>query len=478
MDKFNWEFLDVKEMERSTQCAARGEDNGRREIPETSENVISEAENDIYESIYSAMNSQIDECKAELKSTENKVNEKEEDIRRDRFADMHSNLSTELGIILNNFNNKIKNIYEEWLLHRRAYEFFRTENRIDRPYIQKSNLRKAISLFVVFFFATVEIIGNQNFLSTAVTGGQREAITLATAIAFINVGISAFVGALVMRQLNHFKFSNRVIFGSLLAIYILFLIWLNFSMGAYRTLSQNALLAEYNGIELPTDAIWNLGASAMAPWLHIGILDPSGWALIVMGIAFAAIGLFDGYQFDDVYPGYGKVGNKMDEKKNEYLSNEKKFVDEGNKIYRSTIKSAKDFETADDHDRQEWSGLINTCQDVYLNYEEWVKNTEKQILAPCILHYRNQNKKIRRTPAPEYFKNEAKIDQSYMSASSKFASSYENCFYSDKDRKDKLIEWEKLNKDHYNNSLSKLKKIKEDFDQKIEAKKNELSLYL
>ena len=53
----------------------------------------------------------------------------------------------------------------------------------------------------------------------------------------------------------------------------------------------------------------------MAPWLHIGILDPSGWALIVMGIAFAAIGLFDGYQFDDVYPGYGKVGNKMDEKK-------------------------------------------------------------------------------------------------------------------------------------------------------------------
>ena len=65
-----------------------------------------------------------------------------------------------------------------------------------------------------------------------------------------------------------------------------------------------------------------------------------------------------------------------------------------------------------------------------------------------------------------------------MSASSKFASSYENCFYSDKDRKDKLIEWEKLNKDHYNNSLSKLKKIKEDFDQKIEAKKNELSLYL
>ena len=36
----------------------------------------------------------------------------------------------------------------------------------------------------------------------------------------------------------------------------------------------------------------------------------------------------------------------------------------------------------------------------------------------------------------------------------------------------------KLNKDHYNNSLSKLKKIKEDFDQKIEAKKmNYRSIY-
>ncbi len=478
MDKFKWKFLDVKEMERTTQCAARGEDNGRREIPKSSEDVISEAENDIYESIYSAMNVQIDECKKELKTTEDEVNDKEEDIRRDRFADMHSNLSTELGIVLNNFNNKIKNIYEEWILHRREYEFFRTENRIERPYVQKSYMRKAISLFIVFFFAGLEIVGNQNFLSTAVTGGQLEAVTLATAIAFINVGISAFVGALVMRQLNHFQISNRILFGSLLALYILFLVWLNFSMGAYRTLSQNALNAEYMGISLPTEAIVNYGSSAMAPWQHIGILDPSGWALIVMGIAFAAIGLFDGYQFDDIYPGYGKVGKKMDDKKNEYLSNERKFVDEGNKIYLSRIKEAKGFESEDDINRQDWNAFINTCQDVYVNYEEWVKNTEKQVLAPCILHYRNQNKKMRKTPAPEYFKNEAKIDEDYMSASSRFKSSYENCFYVDKDRKDKIIEWEKLNKEQYNNCLSELKIIKEDFDQKIEAKKNELSLYL
>ena len=45
------------------------------------------------------------------------------------------------------------------------------------------------------------------------------------------------------------------------------------------------------------------------------------------------------------------------------------------------------------------------------------------------------------------------------------------------DRKDKVIEWNNLNKDQYNSCLSNLQIVKKEFDENVRKKKDEFSIY-
>ena len=48
---------------------------------------------------------------------------------------------------------------------------------------------------------------------------------------------------------------------------------------------------------------------------------------------------------------------------------------------------------------------------------------------------------------------------------------------SDKDRKDKVIEWNDLNKTQYNSCVSNLQSVKNEFDENVRKKKDEFSIY-
>lgn len=477
MSESTWKKFDPNSFERDTQCVANGEDHGLREIPATDETTLSDAELDIVNAVQSKVEQEVKIKEDLLEDKEKLINKLELDITRNRFADMKSDLSTKLGIVFNNFENNVQHAYREWLSSRKAYNAFKTDNRITRPYNHKNFTRKAISLFAVIAICTFEILANREFLTSAMSGGANAALVLSCSIAFINVFVSFLIGMTIARQLNHFKISRRAIFGVLLALYVLFTIWLNFSVGTFRTLSQGALLEKMAGTILgPTD-LQELGSIAMQPWNHLSVLDPTGWTLIIMGITFAAIGIGDGYQFDDVYPGYGKVGNKMTSDKQAYLTIEKKAVNEANNEYDSALKAAKTYEADDDNMRGEWSDLINECQKIYMGFSKWIILVETNILQHCIDHYRKKNKQLRKTPAPAYFNDKVKFDTGTLDVKSQFADSYDNCFYSDKDRKDKVIEWNNLNKEQYNSCLSNLQSVKKEFDENVRKKKDEFSIY-
>ena len=478
-EKQIWAPLATEYFERETQCISRGEDNGRREIPGSSEETLSEAESDIIDKVHSAVNIEISKAEESLKNKETQINKLEEDIERNRFADMKSDLSTRLGITYNNFENKLQNAYEEWLLHRREYNTFKTNHRIDRPYSHKSITRKTISLVLVLGIMIFEIFANSKFLTSAMVGGANQAIVLSMSIAFINVFVSFLIGSSVARQLNHFRFSRKLIFGIILSIYCLFAIWLNFSVGAYRALAETYIMETMlSGNIMDPALVISFGSMAMQPWGQIGVLDPTAWSLVIMGVTFAAIGIADGYQFDDVYPGYGKVGKRMTDDKENYLLIEKKAVDDANKDYDTIIKTAKNFEADDDINRNTWSNLINECEDIYKGYEKWIKNIQIQILQHCITHYRKTNKKWRKTKAPSYFNDEVKFNPDLLSVETQFSSTYSNCFYSDQDRKDKYRNWDTLNKDQYNLCVSDLQSVKNEFDKKVQEKKNDFSIYI
>ena len=58
-EKQIWAPLATEYFARETQCISRGEDNGRREIPDSREETLSEAESDIIDKVHSAVNIEI-----------------------------------------------------------------------------------------------------------------------------------------------------------------------------------------------------------------------------------------------------------------------------------------------------------------------------------------------------------------------------------------------------------------------------------
>ena len=67
-----WPSFKAEFFERETQCVARGEDNGRREVPSSDEVSLSEAEIDIIDKINDSINIEIFKAEQSLKDKEKK----------------------------------------------------------------------------------------------------------------------------------------------------------------------------------------------------------------------------------------------------------------------------------------------------------------------------------------------------------------------------------------------------------------------
>lgn len=186
---------------------------------------------------------------------------------------------------------------------------FCKDNKLSRDALYPQGLAKLSMIFVGGALIGIEGFVNAFFfaqgLDSGLVGGFFQAIILAA----INFMVPAFLGRLLIPNVNHNHPARRLI-GYLAYLFVFaFMIVSALAIAHYREAMGQAVDEQINAAAL---ALQTLQATPF------GLTELSSWLLFCISIFFALVGLLDGYKLDDPYPGYGRRHRKTHEAIDEY----------------------------------------------------------------------------------------------------------------------------------------------------------------
>ena len=421
-DVFSWEEFNIAALEKKHDITAKAKRDGGGNVPPTNAETFTVAENEIKQECDTFIERHTHKLRTFLKNIEEKQNELSSFLKQNHFEPLYDKLklnfdalSGKTAMTLGDYKNSFDTYTEE----KRAFQ--KQHQRNNEPnFATTSNTVKAFGL--VLFLLVIEVIANSTLLSGALVGGQAEGFALAATIAFINVFISFIVGYYICKNLTHLEKSKKIVFGLLSSLFVIVIFYLNSCLGAFRSLSKKAFDNKYavdETIQKLSDAdIENLINNAVTPWnVEFGF---TGLVLTFLGISFAFLSLLDGFFYNDTYPGYGKTGqiaNRYDDliKKEKHLFAErvKQLLDEGNKDLQTTKDRILNTEL------NNWDSNTNLIQKEFIAYEQKFLDVEEKG-KHIINEYRAENRRVRKTDSPKYFKDDFKLSNNKKDPKSVF----------------------------------------------------------
>ena len=282
---------------------------------------------------------------------------------------------------------------------------YKLEHKINREPHTLTPLNILISLGIIAFLFYFEMELNTRLLAPAMADGQLGGKAVASAVAILNVFVSFGAGYLLIKNIHHVRTLKRRIAQIGLFIYALFIIYLNGLMGAFRASAEAKLKVKKYG-KAATDSTVEVATEQGNELLwFLGTVEFGVYPIVLMfvGITFAVASLWDGYLFDDRYPGYGKVGKKRNEDIKEIERLRHALSSEVLLTFRKEIK-----DSSDNRDRlikvnvTEWSKNITNLENTFENYKRFATQLDDGI-DHCIGEYRGINNKYRKTAEPKYW---------------------------------------------------------------------------
>ena len=269
---------------------------------------------------------------------------------------------------------------------------------------------------VVLF--VIEFRVNGNLLAPAMASGQKEGMAIAAAVAGLNVFVSFAVGFYALKNFHHVQSIRRNISKIGLTVYLIFITYLNWILGAYRSIHETTgtnLIDAIMGNE--NAAASTVTGSAPLPWT-VDLSLPS-LILVFLGIGFAIASLIDGYLFNDPYPGYGAVGKDRNENKKEINRIREHLSSEIRSIFNSETKK-----TSENRDmiisnvlRKDWIPNITSLENTFEGYRRFSEQIS-EALDHTVGEYRSVNSMFRTEAEPKYWRDDkGKVKTKYYELS-------------------------------------------------------------
>ena len=135
----------------------------------------------------------------------------------------------------------------------------------------------------------IEVQVNTKLLGPAMTGGEAEGQGISLAVAALNVIISFLAGYFLVKNFNLHGSLKRTISKFVLAFYAIFIIYLNWGLGAFRAIAeQKGQVVQWGQTEAVVSQATEFG-NALYPWTVSW--SPYAAVLTCVGIGFALFSL-------------------------------------------------------------------------------------------------------------------------------------------------------------------------------------------
>ena len=279
-----------------------------------------------------------------------------------------------------------------------AYNKFKAENELQREPFDDDRFTQIIWVIVVVI---VEGLFNSYFFATASAYGLAGGVFAALFFSLANVGCAFIGGVMGLRYANH-RDPAKKLFGILWASACLCGCVLVVCLSAlYRghldDLSQTSAIEtlqleawEASLISLRNLDVWDLIASLNA------------FLLMFVGAICAFLGFWKGYEFDDPYPGFGKMLRQKEAAK-------EKHQEAKEELENRAIQIEADGKMATETAMQNMNSASNAMQAVFdgfrrgLGEEAGLSAQVAQLAKSLLSVYRQTNKEIRADSPPAYF---------------------------------------------------------------------------
>ncbi len=399
---FMFEFpnVKVKILEDKINVNRNAQTDGKLNIPPSNSKHLSVCENEAVVAADEFRASQVSKAIGALKNLEEKIRDSQSKLDQDNFHISH--YKNQIDDQLISSDSKLSNLNGIFEKEDKQVRNFKLENHLTREPNTLTTGKILIGLLVVAVLFIFEFIVNSNLLAPAMTSGLREGQSIAFAVAALNVFVSFGVGYIALKNFHHYKMTRKIVSKVSLFIYLIFIFYLNWALGAYRAIHEKTGANMLDILQGNTSTTDPSGISAHFPWTVD--LTFTSVILVFLGIGFAIASLIDGYLYNDRYPGFGAISKLRNETKIEIDRLIERLSPEINKKKRNEIKSSNEKKNSiiENILRKEWTPNISALQNIFDGYKRFI-NDLNGALTHTVGEYRRVNETYRSEPAPEYF---------------------------------------------------------------------------
>ena len=405
-NKMSYNFNNVKvlQIEEKINLKETATNDGKNNLPRSASETFSNCENEAIITADEFRNNQVSKAVDYLNSIKGKVIDSTAKLGQKNFyVDEFKN---RIEQTLTAAEGKLSNLKSAYTTQNNEVRNFKLENKLNREpkSLTTFNIMIAMAVIAVLFYIELQV--NANLLAPAMASGLKEGMAIAAAVAGLNVFVSFAVGFYALKNFHHVHSFRKNISKFGLSIYLLFITYLNWSLGAYRAIHEATgenLIDAIMGNSTST-ASTIVGNPAL-PWSVD--LTFTSLILVFVGIGFALASLIDGYLFNDPYPGYGSVGKDRNENQKEINRMREHLSSEITTLFKNEIRKTGENRDAIINNtlRSSWVPSITALENTFEGYRRFADQLSFA-LDHTIGEYRSFNSMFRTDPEPKYWRDE------------------------------------------------------------------------
>ena len=473
-NKMSYDFNNVKvlQIEKKINLKDTATNDGKNNLPRSASETFSNCENEAIITADEFRNAQVSKAVDYLNSIKGKVIDSTAKLGQKNFyVDEFKN---RIEQTLTAAEGKLSNLKSAYTTQNNEVRNFKLENKLNREPRSLTAMNILIGIGVIAILFTIETQVNATLLASAMGGGKGAGIAASGAVAGLNVFVSFAIGYYCLKNFHHVSRVRKLLSKIGLAIYLIFISYLNWMLGAFRATH------DAGGASIADRVLGKVSANAvevgneLMPWTVD--LNFSSFVLIFVGIGFALASLIDGYLFDDPYPGFGSVGKDRNENHKEINRMREHLSSEITGLFKNEIRKTSEKRDAIINNtlRNDWVPSITALENTFEGYRRFSEELSFA-LDHTIGEYRTFNGMFRTDAEPKYWKDDnGKVKTKYYELREEKRDP-EKVFrdfavlYLNKDQIEKKIEnYQNKIQDESNDFINKLNSYNEEVLKKIE----------
>lgn len=362
--------------------------NGGQDLPTESSQRLDSVEQEIVFHFRGLANAKYNNFKEIKDAFDNQINLVDVSSNSNAASKIADNFKENLNLKIQSATDSLKQIRQLVEERRQDLKNFKVENDLNRSArYPESHLT---SVAILSFILIAEVLLNGYFFAQDSDFGLLGGGIQALIFAFLNI-LACFLLARLVTLLNHLSGTRRLLGWASLTLLATWLVLYNLMVAHYR----DALMVQ------DVDVAVSLVDRLMV--LGIDFQDSNSLFLWLLGIVFGGVAAWEGYRWDDPYPGYGRLARAL-RSAEEYFELQKEQV--GQEIMEMRERNIEKLKNIDERIHNDIAALtqqINAKRTLIDAFQTGIGTFDSACLA-CLVRYRDANRLAREKPEPSYFK--------------------------------------------------------------------------